>query len=157
MRPRSPVLLLLALLLLLVATSVLWRLRQPRDPVQQALNTLEELHVALANPDPTSLLALLAPPTALAAQTPTERAEFLRKALQNELSPAGIDELRRHARCGPLPEVFPAEAANWAYQAGVPPDQCVAFRLGRTNGLRAEVVIYTNSKPFRIVRCNDVR
>ena len=62
--------------------------------------------------------------------------------------------------------MFPAEAEGWARQAGVNPDDCVAFKLDR-NGLRAEVVLLkpstlgsqssTPEPSHRIVRVNNVK
>jgi hypothetical protein len=93
---------------------------------------------------------------------------FIRKALRDEISPEGLVLLKKEGTFGPLTTVFPKEATNWAAQAGVKPEDCLAFRLDRTNSLRAEVVLarVPDSPPatrasllpsFRILRCNDVK
>jgi len=75
--------------------------------------------------------------------------------------------LKRDGAFGPLANLFPAEAETWAKQAGVKPEDCVAFKLER-NGLRAEVVLVrTPDSPlvprpsslpgYRILRCNNIK
>jgi len=110
------------------------------------------------------LLDRLVLPSALASKTPAEQSEFIRKALRDELSPDGIALLKKRARFGPLLELFPHEATNWAAQAGVEVTNCVAFRLDRPDGLRAEVVLVTQSAirnpqsatEYRLLRVNNV-
>lgn len=101
-------------------------------------------------------------PFALQGRTDAEQTEFLRKALADEISPAGLAVLKRDGQFGPLTNIFPAEAATWTQQAGVNVGDCVAFKLER-NGVRAEVVLVGEGSrgdaktTFRIVRCNNVK
>lgn len=81
---------------------------------------------------------------AWASRTRAEQIEFISKALRDELSREGLVVLKKEGRFGSLNELFPAEADVWAVQAGVKPEDCVAFRMER-NGLRAEVVLVRNS------------
>lgn len=130
-----------------------WKAGQPR---REAFAALEQLNVALCQGFSTQSVDLVILPQALAARTVPERTEFIRKALQGEISTNGLLELRRQGRFGPLQQVFPTEAEQWASMAGVAPAECVAFRLDRTNGFRAEVVLYQTTSTYRIVRCNNV-
>lgn len=153
----------LTAVVLLSAGFCLWEQGKPR---RQAVAAMNGLQVALTSPAPEALFRILMTPVAVRNRTVPEQAEFLRKALQEELSPAGIAVLGRRGQFGPLPELFPAEAEAWASQAGVKPEECVAFKLER-NGLRAEVVLvkpqyftpHTPSadEPYRIVRVNNVK
>ncbi len=59
------------------------------------------------------------------------QANFMSKALQNEVTEEGLRLLRRDGRFGPLQELFPEGGARWADAAGVNLDDCVAFRLDR--------------------------
>ena len=81
--------------------------------------------------------------------------EFLRKALQGEISSEGIVALKKDGEFGPLSRVFPKEAAGWANQAGVKAEDCVAFKLER-NGQRSEVVLWKQGITFLVLRCNNV-
>ena len=81
---------------------------------------------------------------------------WIADVLRDEVSAEGLAELRRHARFGPLAEVFPDEAKRWADTASVPVGECVAFRMER-DGLRAEVVLHRTPAGFRILRCNNVK
>ncbi len=95
-----------------------------------------------------------------------EQAEFLTKALADEISPEGLAVLQREGSFGPLATVFAAEAEGWAKQGGVKVEDCVAFKLER-NGLRAEVVLAAGTPlaprlsplatSMRILRCNNVK
>ncbi|MBI4327376.1 MAG: hypothetical protein HY674_19245 [Chloroflexi bacterium] len=105
-------------------------------------------------------------PSAISSRTVPEQIEFITKALRDEISPEGIEMLRKRGQFGPLKDLFPIEAGGWAKQAGVGVEDCVAFKMER-NGLRAEVVLMKpstlNSQPstaeahFRILRCNNVK
>ena len=95
-------------------------------------------------------------PEALRSRTAPEQLEFIRKSLQDEISLEGFDVLKKHATYGPLNQLFPAEAAAWAKQAGVNPDDCVAFKLEQ-NGLKSEVVLVLENQSLKIVRCNNVK
>lgn len=148
-----------ALVLVLGSLYVHSRLDQPRRDCCTALVRLDR---ALRLSDANVLPTLVVLPTSLQAHSPAERAEFTRKALQGEISAAGLAMLRKEGRFGPLLEIFPEEGARWAAQAGVRPEDCRAFRLQR-NGLRAEVVLVAEpatpgqvSGTFRVLRCNNV-
>ena len=64
--------------------------------------------------------------------------------------------LQREGSFGLLRTLFPAEAEKWAKQAGVKPEDCVAFKMERT-GVRAEVVLLREGQTLRVVRCNNVK
>lgn len=140
-----------------------WRVHDA--PRRQSLVSLARLDHALHSASRAELLDLVAIPAAVRGRTAPEQSEFLIKALNDEISPAGLAALKQHGTYGPLRKLFPAEAERWARQAGVNPDQCVAFKLER-NGLRAEVVLAKPSTldpqpanreaPYRIVRLNNV-
>jgi hypothetical protein len=154
-------------LLVLVIAAVLWQRCKQDEPRRNCLASIESLHAALSSPDANGLMQFIALPAALQARTVAEQSEFIRKALQDEISLAGLAILNKRAQFGPLTNMFPAEASNWAAQAGVKPEDCLAFRLER-NGQRAEVVLArTPGSPlvprrsslpsFRIVRVNNVK
>jgi hypothetical protein len=133
---------------------------------RQSLVTLTRLDNALHSANRAELLDLIVLPAAVRDRTAPEQSEFLAKALNDEISPAGLAALKQHGAYGPLKKLFPAEAERWARQAGVNPDDCVAFKLDRS-GLRAEVVLAkrstlnpqhpTGEAPYRIVRLNNVK
>jgi hypothetical protein len=152
------------LVVALLAAAVWWRVHDA--PRRQSLVSLARLDNALHSANRAELLDLVAIPAAVRGRTAPEQSEFLVKALNDEISPAGLAEIKQHGAYGPLKKLFPAEAERWARQAGVNPDQCVAFKLDR-NGLRAEVVLVkpstlnsqpsTREAPYRIVRLNNVK
>ena len=72
------------------------------------------------------------------------------------MSPAGIVALKRAAVFGPLRDVFPDQAEQWAQQAGVKEEDCVAFKMEH-GGVRAEVVLLAKDGSYRIIRCNNVK
>jgi len=135
-----------------------WQRGAPRRPSLDLLHRLDQRLNAASHED---LLSLLALPVGLQSRTPQEQTEFVSKALAGEISSEGLAVLRRDGQFGPLKDVFPQEAEKWAGQAGVKPDDCVAFRFER-NGARAEVVLVKRPEApntpaaFRIIRCNDV-
>ena len=118
-----------------------WRRDAPRRHSFQAVQTFA---AALNAGDPAALLQTVALPAAVSGRTVAEQIEFLTKALRDEISPEGLTVLRREGQFGALTNLFPAEAKTWAKQAGVSPEDCVAFKLER-NGLRAEVVLVNDS------------
>ena len=140
-----------------------WRQGVPR---RSSLEALSQLNHALQSQSRDEFLATLVLPATLRSRTSAEQIEFLVKTLCDELSAEGLVELKRQAVFGPLKELFPAEAGAWAAQAGVKPEDCVAFKLER-NGLRAEVVLLRSpdqefrvtdhGTAFRVVRCNNVK
>jgi len=148
--------LVLAALLLLAFGLYEWKQGEPR---RESLARLARLDTALHSGNRADLLNLLIPPAALLGRNAAEQEEFLVKALNDEISPEGLAVLRRHGQYGPLRKLFPAEAEKWGKQAGVNPDECVAFKLER-HGLRAEVVLtkpVRPESPYLIVRVNNVR
>lgn len=140
-----------------------WKHGAPR---RQALEALNGFQTALNSSAPEALLRVIVSPSSVRDRTAAEQAEFLRKALRDEISPEGLAVLKRDGQFGPLTNIFPAEAEAWSRQAGVSPENCVAFKLER-NGLRAEVVLRKPSTfnpqpsagdpPYRIVRVNNVK
>ncbi|MBE0543657.1 MAG: hypothetical protein IH623_20115 [Verrucomicrobia bacterium] len=156
---------LTALLVIALLVAVLSR-RMQDAPRRESLAALTRLEMALHSGSRVELAGLLVMPTAIRDHTAPEQSEFLAKALNDEISPEGLAVLKQQGDYGPLKKLFPAEAEAWATQAGVHPDDCVAFKLDR-NGLRAEVVLdkpsilnsaTTTAKPgYRIVRVNNVK
>ena len=148
---------------LLVVVAAVWLRWKDGEPRRLAIQTLSQLDTALRTGNSPDLLKLICTPAAIQGRTAPEQAEFLTKALADEISPEGLAVLQREGSFGPLTNLFPVEAAQWAKQAGVKPEDCVAFKLER-NGLRAEVVLARpstlNSQPstgFRVLRCNNVK
>ena len=129
-----------------------WRSDEPR---RNSLKTLAQFTTELVSGDQRVLDRILMP-EAVRSRTAPEQLEFIRKSLQDEISLEGFDELKKHAIYGSLKHLFPTEAEAWTKQAGVNPDDCVAFRLDR-NGLRTEVVLARGGQNYRIVRCNNVK
>jgi hypothetical protein len=146
--------------LLLVALVAYAAFRRVHDaPRRQSLASLTQLDSALRSANHAELLNLVVIPAAVRNRTAPEQSEFLVKALNDEISPQGLEALKKAGDYGPLRELFPTEAEAWASQAGVNPDQCVAFKLER-HGLQAEVVLVkpsTREAPYRIVRVNNVK
>jgi hypothetical protein len=103
--------------------------------------------------DSQALLQAVALPVALQDRTAPEQAEFLLKALRDEISAEGLAVLRRRGKFGPLATIIPAEAASWASQAGVAADLCIAFRLDRSTGPRGELVLHRGD----VVRGNNLK
>jgi hypothetical protein len=161
------------LLVVAVVFGLRWKWGEPR---RLALQSLSQLDTALRTGNSTDLLKLTCTPAAIRGRTAPEQAQFLTKALADEISPEGLAVLRKEGAFGPLTNIFPAEADAWAKQAGVRVEDCVAFKLER-NGLRAEVVLArpptlgslpgqgedaggrppTGETTARIVRCNNVK
>jgi hypothetical protein len=164
MRKTSAIYALLLFALLAACLGWWWHRWKQDGPRRDSIQALARLHAALESSDSAALLANLALPTALQTKTIPEQAEFVRKALRDEISPDGLALLAKQAQFGPLLELFPNEATNWAVQAGVSITNCVAFRLDRTNGFRAEVVLATQSafrephsaNEYRILRVNNL-
>jgi len=149
------------LLMFLVAAVVVWRWRQDA-PRRACLDTAAQLQTAIQSGDTAKLLQTVALPEALLGRTEAEQSEFLRKALAEELSPEGLVLLQRKGAFGPLQEVLPAEAQDWAAKAGVRVADCVAFRLEHGGGraCRTRLGQTINSQPStapRILRCNNVK
>jgi hypothetical protein len=139
----------------LIACGVLifWKHGESR---RAALQEVSKLADNLANNHRAELLDTVLIPAAIKSRTPSEQEQFLAKALADEISPAGVESLERHAEFGPLKTIFPDEATVWCSQAGVNVDDCVAFKMERA-GIRAEVVMLHEGQTYRILRCNNVR
>ena len=152
--------LLLLLVFLAVGAWFMWHMGAPR---RAALTFLDTFQAALSSNNSSVFLQAVATPVAIQGRTQSEQAEFLQKALRDELSVEGLAVLGREGQFGPLTNIFPVEAAGWAKQVGVPTKECIAFKLER-NGQRAEVVLWQqatlnpNQPPsLRLVRCNNVK
>lgn len=148
---------------LLIAGGFCWLRWKEGEPRRCALQIVGRLEAALRTGNSADLLGTVCLPAAVQGRTAPEQAEFLRKALQDEISAEGLVVLGRDGEFGPLPTLYPTEAKRWADQAGVNPEDCIAFKLER-NGLRAEVVLARpstlDSQPatgFRVLRCNNVK
>jgi hypothetical protein len=150
---------------LLVIFTISWLMHWKRDePRRHSFEAVRTFAATLNSGDADALLQTVVLPAAVSGRTSAEPAEFLTKALRDEVSPEGLAVLRREGQFGPLQEMFPQEAAAWATQAGVKLEDCVAFKLER-NGLRAEVVLLKLSSierpasgiAYRILRCNNVK
>lgn len=155
------------LTLLVAAACVFWLWRCKQDePRRIAIHALDIFTAALHTGDSHTLLQTVVIPTAIQGRTAPEQTEFLTKALRDEISADGLAVLQRKGAFGPLTNIFPAEAQAWAVQAGVKPEDCVAFKLEQ-NGLCAEVVLARDAgiqnpesgtqNRLRIVRCNNVK
>ena len=153
---RKVLLILLACLAVVAGGVVFWRHWQKTEPRRAAIRSLGNLDAALRSGPATNLLDQLLLPPALATKTIDEQADFVRKALADEVSPEGIKALQREGQFGPLKMLFPTEAERWAKQAGVHADDCVAFRAER-NGIRAEVILCKMPVGYRLVRVNNVK
>ena len=149
---------------LVLAVGFLWFRWKQNEPQRLCLSALQNLHAALNSSGADTLLNFLVLPQAIQTKTTAEKIEFVRKALQDEISLAGLKVLQKEGAFGPLKEIFPAEANAWVTQAGVSVEDCVAFKLERS-GLRTEVVLYRPSSinhqasahAFRVVRMNNVK
>jgi hypothetical protein len=130
--------------------------QEDASPQLESIRVLQNLHQILTQPDDTALLSAVVVPGAYKSRTTQEQADFIRKALRDEVSSEGISVLMEEGQYGPLIAVFPEEATNWAQRFGVEIDDCVAFRAER-NGLRAEVVILGSGPTGKILRCNNVK
>lgn len=93
-------------------------------------------------------------PSVIASKTPPEHADFLHKTLHKERSADGLRLLKQQGHIGPLQKLVTAEAASRTGQAGVKPEDCVAFCLERDT-MTAEVVLVRAGDTFRVVRCNN--
>ena len=163
MRQKATLIVILAALLLLAVAGYLWMRDAPR---RTSLATLARLDHALHGGSTLDLFDLIVLPAAVRGQSRSEQCEFLFKSLNDEISPEGLAALRKQGDYGPLRQIFPAEAEGWARQAGVNPDECVAFKMER-RGLHAEVVLLHRPESetrstgdqaeYRILRLNNVR
>ena len=129
--------------------------RQIDKPRREALSILSELEHALTSSEVSKALPLIELPSA-AAGSQAAQEQWLVDVLHDEVSAAGLLEIRDHARFGPLLEIFPEEAARWTKVAHVPASECVALRMER-NSIRAEVVLHLSPTGFRLLRCNNVK
>lgn len=146
-----------------IAFGLLIRFQWQRNaPRRHSLEAVLAFAAALNSGNAAALLQTVVLPPAVSGRTPAEQTEFLTKALRDEISPEGLAVLQQEGQFGSLTNIFPTEAKAWADQAGVKPEDCVAFKLEH-NGVRAEVVLVNDSalrnpnSLFRIVRCNNVK
>lgn len=130
-----------------------WKQEEPR---RNAIHALEAFTAALHTGDADKLLRSVVLPADIQSRTAPEQADFLTKALRNEISTEGLAMLRRGGQFGPLTNIFPTEVKRWSSQAGADPEDCVAFRLERDT-ITAEVVLVHAGEVFRVVRCNNVK
>ena len=143
-------------LFLSLAAALIIHWRQEDEPRRLCRDNLQQLAVALRAGDSAALLRSIVLPQAVAGRTAAEQSEFLQKALADEISEAGVAVLANKGRFGTLREIFPDKAAQWAGQAGVKIDDCVAFKAER-NGIQAEAVLVREGNSYRIVRCNNIK
>lgn len=130
--------------------------KRPPDARQKAVSFLQNVQSDLARNDVASFLKKIAVPASFQSRTEAEQADFVAKALRDEISPSGVDALLRNGEFGAASVLFPDQAANWASTAGVSIQDCVAFKASK-NGIYAEVVIATNAGGYRLVRLNNVK
>ena len=142
--------------LVVVVSVVVSPRRKDGQPRRLAIQTLGGLDTAIRTGNSADLLNAICIPAAIQGRTAPEQAQFLSKALADEISSEGLAVLQREGSFGLLRTLFPAEAEKWAKQAGVKPEDCVAFKMERT-GVRAEVVLLREGRTLRVVRCNNVK
>jgi len=130
--------------------------RERRAPRESAIHAVEVFEEALRNPEAAEILDTVVMPLAQTGRTVQEQEDFLRKALRDEVSAAGLAVLKETGEFGNLNAIFPDEASKWAKVFGVKTNQCVAFHAER-NGIRAEVVLYKEKGAYRLLRCNNVK
>ena len=104
--------------------------------------------------DSAKVESLMVIPPSLVEKTPLERKALIFELLTSEISSEGAKQIASKGQFGPLKDVFPNDAAQWA--AGVPIDDCVAFRMER-EGIRAELVLLKSADKHLVLRCNNVR
>jgi len=144
------------ILALVLVGNVCWFFWKRDEPRRAAFHSLEQFAAALQTGDSANLLNEVVLPQAIHGRTAAEQTEFLQKALRDEISADGLQALKRDGVFGTAKDLFPAETVNWAKQAGVRVENCVAFKLER-DGLRTEVVLVRDGQNYRIVRCNNVK
>lgn len=139
--------------LIAVGASIFLRSKSPRAKAYDAA-----LRLARAFDDnrSTDLGGLVRLPDFIAKKTAPEQSQLVSGILADEISSAGLAELRSRGEFGPLRELFPTEAAPWAAAFSVNPDNCVAFKMQR-NGIRAELVLLQTDQQFVVLRCNNVK
>lgn len=131
-----------------------WRITStPKKVSFQVLSRLEDFVSNHKRPIPQELVVL---PAVLADKSPSEREQWLRDVLRDEISKEGIQVLMKSARFGSLADLFPESAHTWARAAGAKPEDCYAFRMDR-DGITAEVVLVPGPDGLRISRCNNVK
>ena len=101
--------LVVVVLLLIVAggARLWWKAGEPR---RSAILPLQRLDLALRTANATDLIDSVLLPAAIQGRTAAEQTEFLTKALRDEISPEGLNALRKQATFGPLKELFPPRA-----------------------------------------------
>ena len=107
---------------------------QQDAPRRAAVRTLQRFETALNGSSSEVLLDFLVVPAAIHGRIRPEQAEFIRKDLQNEISPDGLEDLKKNGQFGPLKKLFPTESVRWVTQAGVLPIMagiCSRYRSGQ--------------------------
>ncbi len=146
----------IVLIFAVFAGTGIWWWRQIEHPERDAIEAVYSVLDALENNSGLDILDLVLMPPAYASRTGVEQCDFIRKALRDEVSEAGLQILARDGEYGSLSEIFPDEAQRWSKLFGVDPVDCVAFRADREK-LRTEVVLLKTGDSFRLLRCNNVR
>lgn len=139
---------------LLIATYALSR--HKTAPQRAAMAVASDVCQQLMVGENSDVLDNVILPSVYADRTDAEKMEFLTKALRDEMSEEGLRTLLKKGEFGPLLDVFPNRGKTWAEKAGVPVDECVAFRLEQ-NGVVAELVIHQQGGIQRIIRANDIK
>ena len=112
MRSRNYLVVTIFTTLFAVGTSfIYWQAGQNR---REALAPISILAYDLANRRNAKLIEAVVMPLSIQGQTPVEQQEFLTKALSDEISPAGVVALQRHAAFDSLEKLFPNQAAACA-------------------------------------------
>ena len=156
MRRIAWIVLIICLAGMAVFGYLFWQKWKQDEPRRASLKAVEQLNNALESSNALSILETVFVPSAFRGRTRQEQADFVRKALREEVSPGGIAVLKKIGQYGPLKEVFPEEAERWAKQFGVNADDCVAFRASR-GGVHAEVVLLKKEDSCRVLRVNNVK
>jgi hypothetical protein len=145
-----------ALAALLVGALAYWWYQEETRPRRLSLAVLHEFNEALLSGKSSAILSKIVMPASVSHLTTAEQSEFVLKAMHEEISSDGLASLRKTATFGPLKSIFPEEASTWAKNAGVSPDDCVAFKAEQ-DGLRTEVVLVKKGDSYLVVRCNNVK
>ena len=145
------------LLLILVIASILLILRWDKTkPRRDAVRFVHGVYEQLFTANDADVLNKIVLPSSYNTRTDTEKIDFLRKALRDEISEEGLRRIAKEGEFGALLDIFPETGNEWASKAGVGAGDCVAFRLER-NGIRSELVVYVGTTPNRMVRANNIK
>ena len=133
-------------------------LRRPGEdePRREALAAVSHFAGVLRTGRVDQVVDVVVVPPAYRGRTVQEQADFLRKALRDEISAEGLAVMADQGTFGSLTNVFPDKAEEWARRLGVSATDCVAFRAG-DGPFRAELVLMEEGDSYRVVRCNNVK